>query len=75
VTPGQVPSDAAAAAIAVARGAHTVRDVMHACGMVSPSTALYALRAARTEGLVDWTDGTSATIHARLTVVTDWRRP
>lgn len=47
-----VPWSAAAAAIAVARGARTVRQVRDAMGVSSESTAAYAIARASTLGLI-----------------------
>jgi hypothetical protein len=71
--PGRaVNPSAAAAAIAVVRGARTTREVQAAVGWLSPSTAYKALWGACREGLVDWEWERRGTLHATVTVVTDW---
>ena len=42
----------------------TVRSCMEAAGLTSPHTALTHLRLLRSEGLVDWPDGSQGAIHA-----------
>lgn len=68
---GRLPSMAAAAGIAVARGACTVREVAQACGWSSTSTAWAALRLAHHHGLVTWAehpDGKLVTRSLRSTI-------
>lgn len=70
--PNAIAPNAAAAAIAVARGARTMREVGEIMGWKSPSTPHRALWDAYREGLVDWEYERRGTLHATVTVVTDW---
>lgn len=65
--PGAIPPHVAAVAIAVARGARTVREVALAVGRSLDPTHK-ALRQARRAGLVDWTDGEHGTLHSTFGV-------
>lgn len=66
--PGVVDPMAAAAAVAVLRGARTVREVGDAIGRGSART-LTILRRARRLDLVSFEDGRAGTLRPRLAVV------
>lgn len=70
---GFVPYSAAAATVAVLRGARTLREIAEACGWTSVATARSAVILAEREGLLAWGDGSgnsrAGTLHARVRVI------
>lgn len=64
-----VPPDEAAVAMAVLRGARTMKEVARACGYPQPGRALYWLRRARKRNLVAFEDHRIGTLRTTLRVV------